>query len=154
MAAAVLASAAALWWRGGHKPEESESARLSNPLELGSAVLFGALLAFILMAAKGLEAAFGEAGLLALAGFSGLADVDAITLTLAKMSRSEVAVDLAGFSIVLAGAVNSLVKGAMTMVIGRRRLAVRVAVPLALAATAGLLVAWNAPAAPAAGTGL
>ncbi len=143
MAAVVLVSAAALWWRGGHKAEDSENTRLSNPLDLGSAVLFGVLLTFILVAAKGLEAAFGEAGLLALAGISGLADVDAITLTLAKMSRSEVAVDLAGFCIILASAVNSLVKGAMAMVIGHRRLGARVALPLALAAAAGLLVAWN-----------
>src|SRR5690606_28828440 len=52
MAAVVLASAAALWWLGGHKVEDSDNTRLSNPLKLGSAVLFGALLALILVAAE------------------------------------------------------------------------------------------------------
>lgn len=143
MTAVVFISAAVLWWLGGRKAADSEQARLSNPLELGSAVLFGVLLATILVAAKGLQSAFGETGLLALAAISGLADVDAISLTFAKLSRGEVPVALGGFCIILAGAVNSLVKGAMTVVIGRGRLGVRVAVPLALAAVAGLLVAWN-----------
>lgn len=143
MAAVVLAGAAVLWWLGGREAQGSERARLSNPLELGSAVLFGVLLALIVMSAAGLEAAFGEAGLLALAGTAGLADVDAVTLTLAKMSRSGISVDLAGFCVVLAAAVNSLVKGTMTMAIGRTSLGLRVAGPLALAAAAGLLLAWN-----------
>jgi uncharacterized membrane protein (DUF4010 family) len=148
MAAVVYAGAGVLWWRSARHSAEGDSANLRNPLEFRSAVLFGALLAFILVAARGLEATFGEAGLLVLAGISGIADVDAITLTLAKMGRSEAAVGLAGFCIVLAGAVNSLVKGAMTMVIGGTQLATRVAAPLALAAGVGLLIAWNAPGIP------
>jgi len=148
MAAVVLASAAALWWLGGDKANASERTQLSNPLELGPAVLFGDLLVLILLAARGLEANFGQAGLLALAGISGLADVDAITLTLAKLSRLDVVVELAGLCIIVAGAVNNLIKAAMTVIIGRGRLGARVAVPLTLAAVAGLLVAWNASGDP------
>lgn len=139
MSGVTLLSAVFLLWREKSSAVGESAARLKNPLDLGSAILFGLLLAFILVAAKGLEAAFGEAGILALAGISGLADVDAITLSLAKLSRSELAIGLAAFAIILACAVNSIVKALMTIVIGGPSMGFRVALPLAVAATAGLM---------------
>lgn len=143
MGAILYLSATLLWWLVGHSEVEGDQARLKNPLQLGSAVMFGGLLALVMLAANGLGAAFGDSGIAALAGISGITDVDAITLTLSKMSRSDIAIELAAFGIILAGAVNSVVKGVMTAVVGGTALGARVAIPLMIAAGAGLLLAWT-----------
>ncbi|MCG6954067.1 MAG: hypothetical protein LJE90_16980, partial [Betaproteobacteria bacterium] len=48
----------------------------------------------------------------------------------------------AALGVVIAGSVNSLVKGAMAGMIGGRVMGLRVASPLAAVAGAGLLAAW------------
>jgi len=104
--------------------------------------VFGALLALVMFLGKALQAWLGEAGVLMLATASGVADVDAITLSLARMSQDDLAVRIATTGIVIAAAVNSLVKGGMATVIGGREVGVRVGVLLLLSAIAGLSVIW------------
>ncbi len=115
---------------------------LKNPLELRAALVFGALLAAVMLLGNALQEVAGEAGVLVLAAASGIADVDAITLSLARMSGEDLALGAAALGVVIAGAVNSLVKGAMAGVIGGRAIGLRVALPLAAAAGAGLVAAW------------
>lgn len=115
---------------------------LRNPLELKTALGFGALLAVVMLLGKALQHFAGDAGVLVLAAASGIADVDAITLSLARMSGDDLGLATAAFGVVIAGAVNSLVKGAMSGAIGGRALGLRVALPLAASAGAGLLAAW------------
>lgn len=91
---------------------------------------------------KALQAWLGEAGVLMLATASGVADVDAITLSLARMSQDDLAVRTAITGIVIAAAVNGLVKGVMATVIGGREVGVRVGVPLLLSAVVGLSAVW------------
>lgn len=142
MACMTYAAVLLLWWKGQHAAEDEAPAQLRNPLELGSALVFGALLALILLVATALEQVLGEAGLLAVAALSGITDVDAITLALARMSRDGTALELAALGILLASAVNSLAKGVLAAGIGGLALAWRVTLPLALAATGGLLAFW------------
>jgi len=115
---------------------------LKNPLELKTALGFGALLALIMVLGKALQNFSGDAGVLVLAAASGIADVDAITLSLARMSGEGLGLATAAIGVVIAGSVNSLVKGAMAGVIGGRGMGLRVALPLAAAAGAGLVAAW------------
>jgi uncharacterized membrane protein (DUF4010 family) len=58
------------------------------------------------------------------------------------MSQDELAVRVAVTGIVIAGAVNSLVKGGMATVIGGRQVGLRVGVPLMASAIAGLSASW------------
>jgi uncharacterized membrane protein (DUF4010 family) len=118
---------------------------LTNPLELPAAVGFGTLLALVMVLAKGVELWLGDAGVLALAAASGIADVDAITLSLAGMSQTGLEPRIAVTGIVIAAACNCLVKGGMAVAIGGTRLALPVALPLALAAVLGILAVWLAP---------
>jgi len=115
---------------------------LKNPLELRAALGFGLLLAAVMLLGRALQELSGEAGLLVLAAASGVGDVDAITLSLARMSRADLGLGVAASGVVIAGAVNSLVKAAMAGVIGGRVIGLRVALPLAAAAGAGLVAAW------------
>lgn len=138
MGAVIYVGAGLQWQPPPDKIDEQDQARLSNPLELGSAAIFGILLAVIMLAAKGLEVTFGGTGLMALAAAAGITDVDAITLTFARMSRTALSTDLAALGIILACATNSLVKAVLTVVIGGRALGLRTALPLGLAAAVGL----------------
>jgi uncharacterized membrane protein (DUF4010 family) len=77
-----------------------------------------------------------------LAGASGVADVDAITLSSSRMSRDGLEPGNAVIGIVIAAAVNSLIKGAMATSIGGGALGLRVGLPLLAASAGGLAVAW------------
>ena len=141
MALLVYAPGLFYWWSSRHG-QSGETARLSNPLEIKTAVSFGVLLALVMLLGRALQAWLGETGVLLLATASGLADVDAITLSLARMSQDELAIRIAATGIVIAGAVNSLVKAGMATVIGGRQIGLRVGVPLVSSAIAGLSVSW------------
>jgi uncharacterized membrane protein (DUF4010 family) len=119
-----------------------EASPLRNPLELKTALGFGALLALVMLLGKALQNLSGEAGVLVLAAASGVADVDAITLSLARMSGEDLGLSAAATGVVIAGTVNSLVKGALAGVIGGRGIGLRVGLPLLAAAGTGLAAAW------------
>lgn len=141
MAAVVWLSAA--WsWRSRPAKDELLASPLRNPLELRAAMLFGMLLAAILVLGKGLQLRYGDAGILALAAASGVADVDAITLSLARMSDGDLTGRVAVLGVVLAGAVNNLVKGGIAALVGGKETGLRVGLPLAASAIAGLWAAW------------
>ena len=141
-AARTLVLGIAGWWIWHRSPGAGTTGemRLGNPLELGSAIKFGAFLALVMVLADVLEARYGEAGILALASVSGLADVDAITLSLARMATESISASTASQGIVLAGAVNTVVKGVLATAIGGRHLAGLLWPPLVAALGAGGLV--------------
>ena len=88
----ILVLGPALWLVG--RPDgkvEADELLPTNPLELTSALAFGALLAAIMLLGKALTEWFGDAGVYGLAAASGVADVDAINLSLAGMSRDDLA---------------------------------------------------------------
>lgn len=130
------------YWRKPHSNENTADSPLKNPLELKVALSFGLLLVIIMLLSKALQHTFGEAGVLALAAASGLADVDAITLSLAHLSAEGLSLKIAVTGIVIAAAVNNLFKGGIAMFIGNTDLGVRAGVPLLASAFGGLIAAW------------
>lgn len=133
---------ALVYWRTPPKNKTGTASPLKNPLELKAALGFGVLLALVMLLGKALQNWFGEAGLLSLAAASGVADVDAITLSLADMSQDDLTLSIAVTGIVIAASVNSLVKGAMAVFIGGRDIGQRVGLPLLGSAVGGLLSVW------------
>ncbi len=135
----VLVLGPAIWLVGRpHGEIKSDELLPTNPLELTSALGFGALLAAIMLLGKALTEWFGEAGVYGLAAASGVADVDAINLSLSGMSREGLAVSVAGLGILIAAGVNSLVKAGITVFVGQRATSLPVAVVLAIAVLAGM----------------
>lgn len=133
-----------LFRHGTGRPEPGDRTLLRNPVELKSALLFGALLGVIMVLGEALSAWAGDAGLWALAAASGLADVDAITLSLARMSADDTTVAVAAVGIVIAAGANSIVKGGMALAVGGRRLGLRVLLPLAAGSLLALAAAgWQ-----------
>jgi uncharacterized membrane protein (DUF4010 family) len=123
--AAVLISigwAAFLYWRGRDKDRpEADMGTFSNPFRLGPAIQFGLLYGVILIASKAASMYFGDQGVYLSAFVSGVADVDAITLSMANLSRGDgsIADPVAGKAIAIAAATNTLVKGGIVWTIGR-----------------------------------
>jgi uncharacterized membrane protein (DUF4010 family) len=113
-----------------------------NPLDLSAALVFGLLLTGILVLGELATRWLGDAGIYALAAASGVADVDAITLSLTRMSNNGLDLGTAVIGIVIAAAVNNLVKSGMAGVIGNRRCGMLVGVPMVVSLAAGLLLAW------------
>ena len=122
LAAAAVSVAAAtvmLLARGKHGTDPKDALIHKNPFELLEVLRFGAILGVVMLAAVFARRYIGEEGLLAVAALSGLADADAITLSVARMgSVSDVAVN----AILLAVGVNTLAKTFYAGVAGGSRL--------------------------------
>ncbi|MDF1630631.1 MAG: MgtC/SapB family protein [Alcanivoracaceae bacterium] len=140
MTLALYLPALAIWQR--HRVQSVDSPEMKqNPLDLSSAVSFGLLLGGVMLLASWMQEVMGDQGLYLLAAASGVADVDAITLSLTRMTTTGLDLNTATLAIVVAAAVNSLVKSFMAVVIGTRALALRVAVPMMLSLGGGLVAA-------------
>lgn len=140
---ACLVYVPALWqWRSHRHASTGTESPVTNPLELKAALSFGVLLALVILLSKALRTWFGDAGVFVLAAASGVADVDAITLSLAGMTEENLSLSVVVVGIVLAAAVNTLTKGGMALAIGGRALALRVGLPLLASAVCGLTSAW------------
>lgn len=142
MSAILGAAAWAQWHAQPSVPKTQPEPALSNPLELRPAILFGALLAVIVLASEGARDYFGQLGLIVLGAVSGIADVDAINLAMSRLAETPDIHASATFAIVLAAASNNVVKGGMAISLGGTVMTRRIALPLALAAAVGLALAW------------
>lgn len=102
-----------------HHPEQKEDhiGDITNPFELGPAIQFGLLYGVILFVSRTAQLYFGDSGVFVSSIVSGVADVDAITLSLSELSRSEgnLALATAAQAIVLATVSNTVVKGGIVI---------------------------------------
>jgi len=116
-----LAIAVVLWI----KKEEHTTTQPSveNPMDLERAIKFALFLAFIMVVSKLAYQRFGSAGIYLASALDGLADVDAITVSVSRLARDGVmAAHTANASILLAAAMNTLVKGVIAAWIGGKAL--------------------------------
>jgi len=134
-----VAAAGVLYWRtvsdGTGEPEE-----LKNPLRLRPALLFGAVFAAVLLVSEYANEWFGTSGVYATAFFSGLADVDAMTITLSQLAaEGTVSTQVATTGIVIAAIANTFVKAALAWVLGTYRLGRLVSIVLGVVILSGLI---------------
>src|SRR6185295_2242185 len=126
---------------GGDAPSGS-GLTLNNPLSLVPAIGFGPLLVGVSVIAAGAHQVAGDAGLMGVAAVSGIADVDAITMSLAHQVGTGLDVRVAASALVLASLVNSVLKAGMAIAIAGPTAVRHVAVPLVTAAGAGAVAAF------------
>ena len=137
----VLYLPALLIWRKHRNGTRVEQPALhNNPLDLKSALTLGVLLTLILLMASVLQQWLGNTGIYVLATISGITDVDAITLSLTRMSQTGLASTTVIIGIIIASSVNNLMKAGMAISIGGRAMLMRVALPILLSLLAGLVV--------------
>ena len=119
---------------------------LKNPFDLGVVLSFGALLAVIMMLTKLLAEWAGASGAFALAAISGTFDVDAISLSLARLVPSELDANTAAYAILIAVTANSMTKIALAWTTGGAALGKLFAGGVAAALAAGVIGLWVAMA--------
>lgn len=119
-AMSLISLAAAVWlWRHDEDHGQVNLEQIAaSPFQLGPALKFGLLLVVIMLAAEGIKTHIGEQGLWLVSIIAGLTDVDAITLTLARMAHDGIAQDTAVVGITLAAITNTLVKGVLAALAG------------------------------------
>ncbi|MDA8229903.1 MAG: DUF4010 domain-containing protein [Magnetospirillum sp.] len=116
MMATGLLSAYVLW-RMRAEDERPGATRLINPFEVGVAAKFALFLGLVLIASKTLQVWVGAAGLYLLAAVAGLADVDAISLSMAEMGGTRASLTVAATAVTIAAFVNTGVKAALVGVL-------------------------------------
>ncbi len=126
-------------WKASAVPLGSEVSMLQNPFDLKIALQFGALLAFIVLCARGLQAWLGDRGLYLLSAVSGLSDVDAITLSVSRLVSQGLESSVGARSIMIAIMVNTVVKAVIAIHIGRRAIAWRVSASVLAILLAGIV---------------
>jgi uncharacterized membrane protein (DUF4010 family) len=147
MGAVMLVGAA---WRHlalRRRPREPDAAReelaLANPFALLPALKWGLVFALVLVVSAEAQRHFGDRGLLVTAAASGLADVDAVTLTVVRQTQAGILdVEVAALAITIAVVSNTVVKGTMAVTMGRpgfgRPVAAVFAVAVAVAVAAAV----------------
>lgn len=127
---AVMATAtfvaAALSWRQAGKGDLPEELALRNPFQIMTALRFGLFLAVIMLLSRVLVSSLGDQGIYYLAVASGLADVDAVTLSFSRMGVEDIAGGVASLGIVIAAVTNSTVKGVIAIAVGGKAIGWRV----------------------------
>lgn len=134
----LLSLPSLLFWLGRGRAIRTNALQVQNPLALWQALRFGLLLAAVMLVARVSEDAFGSVGLLGVATVSGIADMNAITLSVAKMDLAALGSQTAVLAILLALMSNGLFKTLLCGAIGGLRLAWRIGLPLGMALVAGL----------------
>ena len=140
----LLAGLASVLWFQGRK-ERNEMPAQENPSELKAALLFGLIYAIVLFGVAAARDLFGDKGLYAVAGISGLTDVDAITLSTSHLVHAGKLDASHGWRVILVATMSNLVFKALAIaVLGSRVLLAKVAqlYGLALAAGVMLLIFW------------
>jgi len=118
----------------------------SNPAQFKSALIFGLLYGAILLAVAFAKEEFGNEALYLVAIVSGLTDVDAITLSLSQLIKTETLNANTGWRLILMASMSNLAfKGVMAGVLGTKELGRWVAISFGIAITAGVFLIWLWP---------
>ncbi len=111
-------------FRNSQKDGKSHDIEFSNPFELGPAIKFGFIFVIVLFISKAAQVYSGDTGIYISSFIAGLADVDAIALSMAELFQSKSVESMtAARAIVLAAVANTLAKGGIVIFMGHRSLA-------------------------------
>jgi uncharacterized membrane protein (DUF4010 family) len=146
VAAIVVAVAWALiaaYLRKDDKDEEQE-VEFKNPFSFWAVVGFAILLAAIVLAGRALGENLGAAGAIVGALALGLADVDAVTVSMARLTPEPLSPQSASLAILAAVVSNNLSKIGIGAVAGRGAFAIEIALMAALCLAAGAIAWWIA----------
>jgi uncharacterized membrane protein (DUF4010 family) len=92
-----------------------------NPLEMTSAFTFAVIFVAVLAATRFVAERFGNTGVLVMAAIMGAADVDPFILGLTQTVGTDLTIETAALAVVIAAAVNNLMKGVYALIFGTNR---------------------------------
>lgn len=138
---ALVAFGGAAWlWHAGPRAGDTQAGDdgFEARYDLMTALGFAAFMAAVSVLAQALRAGWGDAGLYGLSALSGLADVDAMVVSIARLhDRAGVSTEAAANALLVLVASNQCSKAAMAWAVGGRSLGWRVAVGFAATLAAG-----------------
>jgi uncharacterized membrane protein (DUF4010 family) len=124
------------------RDDEGIEIEASNPFRIRTAVVFGVVFGLVLIFSREGARLFGESGVYATAFFSGLADADAIAISLSRLAEGgEVSASTATLGVVVGVVSNTLVKFGIAAVAGGRELGKKVGFVLVTTSAVGIVVA-------------
>jgi len=146
MAVIAMFACALLWYhaKGTAETESdpSQKIKLSNPFSVGPALKFALFFIFILFIIRIAQDHYGDSGLYLAASLSGLADVDAITLSISEQTlKGLLSHNVGSIAITIAVVANSVVKSGIAFYSGGIQFGKLVAVSLGLATLVGFAIA-------------
>ena len=101
------------------RDSEKGDMEFTNPFDLGAAIKFGLLYGLVLLVSRTAQHYLGTTGLFISSIVSGLVDVDAITLSVAELTKTGgLDLETGSRAIVFAAMSNTLVKGGIALAIG------------------------------------
>jgi uncharacterized membrane protein (DUF4010 family) len=118
----MLIGSGVLWWGQQSATAESTGLQIKSPFDLGKVLQLAGLIAVIMLVAKLMTDQASAAGLYLLAAVSGIADVDALTLSMARFAGTQIGLNEAANAILIAAGVNTVSKAAMAATVGGARL--------------------------------
>jgi uncharacterized membrane protein (DUF4010 family) len=106
------------WLHFSDRASPETEIQFSNPFEVGPALRFGLLYAVVLLVSRAAQLEFGDRGVLLSALVAGVADVDAITLSLSELSRTSqgLGLEAAASGVMVAAMANTALKGGIVLV--------------------------------------
>jgi uncharacterized membrane protein (DUF4010 family) len=111
-------------FRNNRRNGEKQEVEFSNPFELGPAIKFGLIFVIVLFISKAAQIYSGDTGVYISSFIAGLADVDAIALSMAELFQSDSVESItAARAIIIAAVANTLAKGGIVFFMGHRSLA-------------------------------
>ena len=141
--AALLLLMAMVSWAAYFLNRAGEQGMLEqgNPAAFKSALLFGALYALVLFGVAAAKHYFGNRALYVVAAFSGLTDMDAITLSTANLAAQGRVDPGTGWRIIFIASLSNLAfKGVIVAAAGDRKLLGRIAIFFGIALVGGALM--------------
>ena len=122
-------------------PANEETPR--NPLQLGTALIFAALLVTTSLVATWVHAHLGRPGVLGLAAVVGFTDIDPFVLSLAQGGVADVGIATATMAVLIATASNNALKAVYAGVFSRQKGMLVPILALAASSVAGIVIALN-----------
>jgi len=130
-------------WRWAHSKETGTVTSGENPFELGQAIKFGLIFGVILIMSKVAQTYLGREGLYLAGAVGGLADVDAVALSMSQFSVSGIATAEAATRAVIIGALaNTVTKTGLVIGLGSPSLRRAILPPAVILAIACLAAAF------------
>lgn len=118
-AAAGLVYCAYLYYTVGSE-EDEEEVELVNPFDLNPAIKFGLIYAAVLLISRAGQYYFGNTGVYVSSALAGLADIDAVALSVADLAKQPGGPDIttAARAVVMAALANTFAKGGLVYFTG------------------------------------
>lgn len=127
-----------LLWARYARSAPQEAPEVKNPVRLGMALTFAAIYAVVILAVAAARHYLPAAGLYTVGALSGLTNVDAITLSTARLAAEEHLSNAQAIDVIILGFLANLVfKGGIAAALGTRAIARDLAAAFAVAIVAG-----------------